>query len=197
MMSMNKYGKSRLYIIVRPIVSVLFKLIYHPKIVGKDLINIDDGIVLAGNHTSILDCLLLMSSTKREIHFLAKSELFTGFKSIIFSNMGLIPVDRSKKNPNALKDAVSYLNNNEVVLVFPEGTTEKGRGLMDFKIGAVKMANDSNKKIIPFVIHGKYNIFGKSIRLTFLDPMEVKSNLEYENDKLHKKIEAVLEENNI
>lgn len=197
MMDMNKYGKSRLYIVVRPIVKVLFKLVYRPKIVGADKIPKEKGVVLAGNHTSILDCLLLMSSTKREIHFLAKQELFKGIKGILFSNMGLIPVDRSRKNPEALKAANNYLNNNEIVLVFPEGTTEKGRGLMDFKIGAVKMANDSNKKIIPFVIKGKYKMFSTNISLSFLEPMSISDDLDKEIKKLRSVIKSTLEENNI
>lgn len=195
MMNMNKYGKSKLYIIVRPIVACLFKVLYHPKIIGKENIPSSGSIILAGNHTSILDCLLLMSSTKREIHFLAKKELFTGIKGIFFSNMGLIPVDRSKKNPEAIRSANNYLNNDEIVLVFPEGTTEKGRGLMDFKIGAVKMASDTNSKIIPFAINGKYKIFGQGVNITFLEPIEVKNDLESENKRLREIIKLTLKEN--
>ena len=88
---MNKYDRSLLYIIVRPIVNVLFKIVFHPHIEGLE--NIPDGACIeVGNHTSILDPLLLMSANKRELHFLAKKELFTGFKGILFSNLGLIPV---------------------------------------------------------------------------------------------------------
>lgn len=194
-MDMNKYGKSKLYIIVRPIVACLFKLLYHPKIIGKENILSSGGIILAGNHTSILDCLLLMSSTKREIHFLAKKELFTGIKGIFFSNMGLIPVDRSKKNPEAIRSANNYLNNDEIVLVFPEGTTEKGRGLMEFKMGAVKMASDTNSKIIPFAIKGKYKIFGPGVNIKFLEPIEINNDLESENKRLREIIKLTLKEN--
>lgn len=194
-MDMNKYGKSKLYIIVRPIAACLFKLLYHPKIIGKENILSSGGIILAGNHTSILDCLLLMSSTKREIHFLAKKELFTGIKGIFFSNMGLIPVDRSKKNPEAIRSANNYLNNDEIVLVFPEGTTEKGRGLMEFKMGAVKMASDTNSKIIPFAIKGKYKIFGPGVNIKFLEPIEINNDLESENKRLREIIKLTLKEN--
>lgn len=194
MMDMNKYGKSKLYIIVRPIAACLFKLLYHPKIIGKENIPSSGGIILAGNHTSILDCLLLMSSTKREIHFLAKKELFTGIKGIFFSNMGLIPVDRSKKNPEAIRSANNYLNNDEIVLVFPEGTTEKGRGLMEFKMGAVKMASDTNSKIIPFAIKGKYKIFGPGVNIKFLEPIEINNDLESENKRLREIIKLTLKE---
>ena len=53
------------------------------------------SVVLGGNHTSNLDCLLLISSTKRKIHFLAKDSLIKGKFGFIFKNMGIIPVNRS------------------------------------------------------------------------------------------------------
>ena len=49
---------SRLYIIVRPIVSFLFRLVFQPKIIGKEKIPKEGRIVLAGNHTHNLDCIL-------------------------------------------------------------------------------------------------------------------------------------------
>ena len=93
----NKCKESRFYKIVRPILKFLFLNIYRPKIIGSENIPKESRIILAGNHTNNFDCVLLMSSTKRCIHFLAKVELFKGFKKVIFSNLGLIPVDRSKK----------------------------------------------------------------------------------------------------
>ena len=84
---------SKLYVLVRPIISFLFKLFYRPTIVGKENIPSDGGVVLAGNHTNNFDCLLLLSSTKRPIHFLAKIELFRGIKKIIFANLGLMNLE--------------------------------------------------------------------------------------------------------
>lgn len=173
-----------LYKITRPFITFLFKIIYHPKIIGKNNIDKNSPLILAGNHTSILDCLLLISSTKRNIHFLAKKELWQGPKKIIFANMGLIPVDRSTKNPNALKEAEEYLKSNLVVGIFPEGTTEKGRGLLPFKPGAVKMAKDTKTKIVPFVISGHYKVFSKDLTIKFLKPFMVTGEIDAENEKL-------------
>ncbi len=173
-----------LYRIIRPIITCLFKFFFTPKIKGKENIPSNKGIILAGNHTSNLDCLLLMSSTKRPIHFLAKNELWRGLKKIIFANLGLIPVDRSRKNPEALKKAYEYLEEEKVIGIFPEGTTEKNRGLLPFKIGAVKMAKQTNSPIIPFVIKGKYHLFSKNLTIEFLKPLKVEEELEKENNKL-------------
>ena len=76
----NTKKESKLYIIVRPIIKILFKFFYNPKVIGDGNIPKEGKVILAGNHTNNFDCLMLMSSTKRCIHFLAKIELFRGFK---------------------------------------------------------------------------------------------------------------------
>lgn len=181
-----------LYQITRPIVTFIFKFLYKPTIIGIE--NIKEGkLVLAGNHTSILDCFLLMSTTKRNIHFLAKKELWSFPKSIIFAHMGLIPVDRSIHDKSALTSAYQYLNNEALVLVFPEGTTEKGRGLLPFKIGAVKMSLETESLLTPFVIKGEYKLFKHSISIEFLKPIKVNNNLSDENKRLEELIKSRLE----
>lgn len=192
----NKCKESKLYIIVRPIIKVLFKLLYTPKIIGSENIPKNGRIILAGMHTNNFDCLLLMSSTKRCIHFLAKKELWSGVKGIIFSNMGLIPVNRKEKDPNSLKLAEEYLINEKVIGIFPEGTTEKEKGvLLPFKIGAVKMAYDTNTMIVPFMIKGKYKLFSRDLKIVFGKPIKVeKSNLDEENSKLVNIINSMMED---
>ena len=192
---MKKFEDVLLYKITRPIITVLFRFLYTPKIIGTENIPKDGRVVLAGNHTNNFDCLLLISATKRNIHFLAKNELWKGVKKIIFSNMGLIPVDRTKHDHSALENAYGYLNNNKVVGIFPEGTTEKNRGLLPFKIGAIKIAYETNSSIIPFVITGNYRLFSKNLKIEFLKPMKLKTdNLTNENDKLYNLIKSKLEE---
>ncbi len=172
------------YKIIRPFITFIFKVFFTPKYEGLDNIPLTGRIILAGTHTNILDCLFVISSTKRNVHFLAKKELWNGPKKIIFSNLGLIPVDRKNKDHNALKMAEDCLENELLVGIFPEGTTEKGRGLLPFKIGAVKMAKDTNTKIVPFVIKGKYHLFSRNLKIKFLKPIKISGDLEKENKRL-------------
>ena len=102
---------SKLYRFLRPIIKFLTNTFIRPKYIGIENIPKEGRIILAGRHTSILDCFLLISATKRSVHFLAKKELWKGLKKILFANMGLIPVDRSKKDHNSLVKAEEYLNN--------------------------------------------------------------------------------------
>ena len=106
--------------------------------------------------------------------------------------MGLIPVDRSKKSHNSLVRAEEYLKNECLIGIFPEGTTEKGRGLLPFKIGAVKMAKDTNTKIVPFCITGKYRLFSKSLKIEFHKAITIKGDLDKENDKLRNIIKEMI-----
>lgn len=176
--------ESKFYLIIRPLIKVFTKVFIHPKYIGVDNIPKDGSIILAGNHTSILDPLVLISATKRNIHFLAKDELWKGPKRIIFSNLGLIPVNRREKDKFALKEAEKYLKFGMVIGIFPEGTTEKGRGMLPFKIGAVKMARDTNTRIVPFAITGSYN-FLKKLEVSFGKPIDMNNtDLEIENNNL-------------
>ncbi len=186
-----------LYRICRPIIRVIMILLYRPKYVGLNNIPKDGSLVLAGNHTNILDCWLLISSTKRTIHFLGKDSLSKGFKGLIFRNLGLIFVNRNIHDKQALNNAIDVLNEGKVIGIFPEGTINKSSDLtLPFKIGSVKMAHDTGSYLVPFVITGKFKIIGGKIRVEFLKPYKVEEDLTKENDKLKNLIEERLVANN-
>lgn len=188
--------ESRFYKVMRPIIKALVFIFLTPKCEGLENIPKTGKLILAGNHTSILDPFLIMSMTKRPIHYLAKKELFKGPKKIIFNNLGLIPVNRSIKDKTVLKNAKKYLDSDMVIGIFPEGTTEKGKGLLPFKIGTVKLAHDTNSQIVPFSITGKYKLFSRSLKIKFGKPINIKSNnLEKENENLRNTIKQMIKEN--
>lgn len=184
-----------LYKIVRPIIKIYMFLAYRPKYVGIDNIPSKGRVVLSGNHTNILDCWLIMSSTKRTVHFLGKDSLSKGFKGLIFKNLGVIFVNRKIHDKEALKKAKEVLNKDKVIGIFPEGTInrEKKEPTLPFKIGSVKMSYDTNSLLIPFVITGKYKLFNNNLKIEFLKPMKIKENLSEENDKLRNIINSRLE----
>lgn len=185
-----------LYRILLPLDKLFMKL-YKVKYIGQENIPSTGPIILAGNHTSNLDPLLLMSSTNRTIHFLAKIELFKGIKKHFFNKFGIIPVDRSKKNPEAIKKANEYLNNNNVIGIFPEGTINRtSKIILPFKKGAVIMAQETNTQIIPFSITGKYKFLKKSVTINFGKPYKVNKNSEKDIKILENKIIELIRSNN-
>ena len=183
------------YKIVKPITTFLFKILFRPTIKGIDNIPNDTSCVLAGNHTKWLDPIMLVAISKRQVHFLAKKSLFKGPIGLIVKGMGAIPVDRSIHDKNALNNAINELNNNCVIGVFPEGTINKGDNpTLPFKIGAVKMAHDTNSYLVPFIITGKYKLFRKKITVEFLPKRKISSNLTLENEKLEKTVASKIGE---
>lgn len=185
-----------LYKIVRPIITIFTKVAFRPIYIGLENIPKEGRVVLAGNHTNNLDCILLISSTKRIIHYLAKDSLIKGKFGPIFKGMGIIPVNRSIHDKNALKSAIMTLEEDKVIGIFPEGTINRTDDIiMPFKIGAVKMSKETNSNIVPFVITGEYKVFKKNITVEFLKPIEIKSdNLTEENNHLMDIISTKLEE---
>lgn len=174
-----------LYRITRPLIKVFMKIFFRPTYIGTELIPTDVNFILAGNHTSYLDPLLLMSSTNKTIHFLAKDSLAKGIKGLLFRSMGIIPVNRKIHDKNALKTAEEELLNKKVIGIFPEGTINRTKETtLPFKIGAVKMAQDTDTLLVPFTITGKYKLFRKSVVIEFYSPYKVKEDLTLENDRL-------------
>ena len=178
-----------LYKISRPVIRVLFNLFYKPTYIGRENIPPSGSFVLAGNHTSYLDPLLLMSASKRTIHFLAKDSLVKGVKGLVFKHMGIIPVNRKIHDKDALRNAKEALNNKKVIGIFPEGTINRTEDMtLPFKIGAVKMAKDTDTLLVPFTITNKYKLFRKSVTIEFYKPYKVVDELDIENNKLYKDI---------
>ncbi len=180
------------YKLFSPIVSLLFYFLFFPKVKGKENIPKKNGAILAGNHKTNFDCFMVILSTRRCVHFLAKAELFKlSFFNWFFNNSGLIPVYRNGKDKKALETAIDRLKNGELVGVFPEGKLNKNaqNSLLPFKIGAVKMAKETGCPIIPFTINGRYIPFAHSIEIVFGKPYFVEeNNLEEANKMLERKV---------
>ena len=185
--------EAKLYRVIRPFLKIFSKICLRPKFIGLENIPNKGPFVLAGNHTNILDSVVLTTITKRTIHFLAKDDLTKGFKKIIFNNMGIIPVNRKIHDSNALENAVKALNSGEIICVFPEGTINRTKDvIIPFKSGAVRMAHQTNTLIIPFTIKGKYKLFRKSITFEFYKPYEVSGDVKKDNENLMKIISTNL-----
>ena len=181
-----------LYWIVKIFGTPIFYILFRPKYINKNNIPKNGPVVLAGNHKSNFDCASLVCSTNRVVHFLAKKELLDTKLKFFFKGMGIIPVDRKNKNPEALKEAIRNLNNNKVIGIFPEGTTNKTNNIiMPFKYGTVKMASEANAYIVPFSITGEYKFFGK-LKITFGEAYKVSKDLEKENAILMNKVTSLI-----
>lgn len=182
------------YRLVRPLVTAFFCIVYRPTVIGKENIPKEKRVVLAGNHTNNMDCIGLIATNKRTVHFLAKDELLKSKFGFIFKAMGIIPVNRREKDHTALPMAIEELKKDHVIGIFPEGTFNRTEDvIMPFKIGAVKMATDADSVIVPFAIVGSYRPFHKGLKIIYDKPYAMScESLDLENAKLMDKVKSLL-----
>ena len=194
---MKKSKGSFGYRLLKPILGPIFKLYYHPKVIGKEEIPKEGPILIVGNHKHLYDQCLAIISTKRMIHYMAKKEYFDGKMRWFFKMVGCIPVDSSKKDDAATTSALEVLNDGGAIGLFPEGTRNKTEEfLLPFKFGAVSMASKTNATIVPFGITGDYKFRSKNLVMRFGTPFKVGDmDLETANKKLYEEVKSLMEEN--
>lgn len=186
------------YSLLTPIMRVLFRFYYNPKIINKEVIPKEGPILIVGNHKHIYDQCLTIMATKRVIHYMAKKEYFDGKMAWFFKLVGCIPVDRSIKDHNATDKALKVLNSGGAIGLFPEGTRNKTKDifLLPFKFGTVSMAKKTNATIIPFGLTGDYKFRSKNLTIRYGTPFKVgKMDLEDANKKLYEEVERLMREN--
>ena len=83
-------------------------------------------VILVGNHMGILDGPLMAILTRRPVHALTKTEMFSGPMGALLTAAGQIPVHRTQVDPRALRTALRVLGDGGVVGVFPEGSRGDG-----------------------------------------------------------------------
>lgn len=167
---MNKFYKF-IYAVLR----VLAGVFYPWRAMGNEKLPVSGGAVLCANHTSFLDpILLLMAATKkRQIHIMAKAELF---KIPVFGGilrrMGVIPVKRGMSDISAIKEGLRVLKNGELLLIFPEGTRVKDGQQADAHPGAIVLAGRADVPVMPVYIGAKKRMFRKTA-VVFGDPYKL------------------------
>lgn len=112
-----------LYLILRPIAILFFKILFRIKVFGKKNIPEKTGFILASNHKSYLDPVALGVASSRKLNFMARHDLFCNpLFSWVISTLGAFPVKRDSADLSALKEAMRRVKNGDVLVVFPEGS---------------------------------------------------------------------------
>ena len=196
---MTNYAKSNTgFKILSTILKPVFKFWYSPKLIGKENIPASGAIVVACNHKHLMDQCMVIVSTKRPIHYMAKSEYFENKKvAWFFKAAGCIPVNRNGKDTEAKDAATEVLQAQGALGIFPEGTRNKTEDLlMPFKFGAVSLAKKNNALVIPVGVSGDYKFRPKNLVARIGEPINVSEmDLEEANEKLHKAVETLILEN--
>jgi 1-acyl-sn-glycerol-3-phosphate acyltransferase len=123
------------------------------------------GVCFVSNHCGILDILLLFLTAGRPIGFIGKRELvFVPLINLWMLLLGGIFMDRNnpRKALSALKKGAAKLRRGDSLVIFPEGTRSRGRGLLPFKAGSFRLASDSGAVVVPVALTGSYEVFEKT-----------------------------------
>ena len=130
------------------------------------------GFVLAANHTSNFDpwALGIPLFPRRQLRFMAKSELFNPILKPILVGGGAFPVRRGDADVDAIHRAIELVEDGQIVVMFPEGTRRK-KGLRKkyearAHTGTARIALAANVPLVPAAIKG-------TDRLTRLGPLRV------------------------
>lgn len=148
-------GQSKvLYAVGRVICTPIFKLFYRYKPINNHTIPDKGGYILACNHLSFSDPVLLgLSQKKRRLFFMAKSDLFKNrFFSWLIRSLGAFPVDRGSGDNEAIKTGEDLIREGEIMTIFLEGGRSKTGELMRPRSGCALVAQQMQVPVVPACI---------------------------------------------
>lgn len=168
-------GQSKvLYLIGRAVCLPVMKVFYRYKIINKNSIPSEGAYIVASNHMSFSDPVLLGLGQKRRLFFMAKQELFKNklFAALI-RGLGAFPVERGAGDGKAIKTGEDLIKEGNVMTIFIEGGRTKTGELMRPRSGCALVAQQMQVPVIPVCItitgNPKYR-FAKRV-IHFCEPL--------------------------
>ncbi len=163
----EKKNRMLFYRALRFILVPFVKLLWRTEIVNvENYENFGSGLIVC-NHFSALDGIIPAPKMfKKELHVVIKTEAFDGTKiaSWFLPKMGGIPVHRGEADVNAVKSILNVLKADKQLLIFPEGTRNKGdyRVMGEFKDGAARFAIKAKKPLLPIFYYRPHKMFRRN-----------------------------------
>ena len=151
-----------MYTVLHAVVPPVAKLVWRPTVTGVENVPRTGAVILASNHLSFADSLVIPIVAPRKVHFLAKSDYFTGrgvkgaLQKAWFEGMGMLPVDRDdpKAALGSLDTALDVLRRGEAFGLYPEGTRSRDGRLYRGRTGVAHLALTAAVPVVPVGITG-------------------------------------------
>ena len=183
-----------LYRALHTIVPPVARAIWRPTVRGLENVPRTGPVILASNHLSFVDSLVIPILVPRKVVFLAKSDYFTGtgvrgaVSRAWFTGLGMLPVDRddSRAALASLDTALEVLGRGEAFGIYPEGTRSRDGRLYRGRTGVAHLALTAGCPIVPVGLTGTERVqpVGSSrprvvpITVEFGRPIEVAGRFE-------------------
>lgn len=162
-----------LYRFFRVLFRGYFTLVNRYEAVGAENIPQTGGVMLCANHISNWDPPLLGCGMERQVHFMAKAELFKVpvLKQVITA-FGAFPVNRGAGDRQSLRTALKVLEDGHCMGLFPEGRRSRTGEMGEGQTGVAFFAMRSDCAVVPVAIVGSYNPFRK-VRIIYGKPLDM------------------------
>ncbi len=149
------------YPLARLVLTLPTILIYRLRAIGLENVPRSGPLVLAPNHFSQMDHFFIGAYLRRQIRFMAKSQMFgPPVLTYIYKHGGVFPVRRGHRDEEAFKTAYTILDQGEMLLVYVEGGRSRSRNLGEPRPGIGRIALESGAPIVPVAIHGSAAVRG-------------------------------------
>jgi len=150
------------YALGRSLITPLARVIYRPRIEGKENVPRDGAVIFASNHLSFIDSIAIPVAAPRPVHFLAKSSYFEGtglsgkLSKTFFESIGAIPVRRGAGQAalDALDLQRQLLDEGLAVALYPEGTRSTDGRLYKGRTGVAFLALQTGAPVVPVGLIG-------------------------------------------
>ncbi|HAM26111.1 MAG TPA: 1-acyl-sn-glycerol-3-phosphate acyltransferase, partial [Microbacteriaceae bacterium] len=144
----------------------LARLIFRPRIIGRSNVPKTGAVILASNHLSFIDSVVITLVAPRSVSFLAKASYFTGagfrgwLSRAFFTGVGAIPVERGAGTAaqHALDSGLEVLGRGEAFSIYPEGTRSLDGRLYKGRTGVAWLALTSGALVVPVALTGTQDL---------------------------------------
>lgn len=152
--------------LTQKIIGKIINALFIRKIKGIEALPRDKAFILAANHCSYVDHLIINSTAmlhlNRIISFLAKKEHFAdGFQRLWHVWFRAIPIDRQAGGKKALKEAIKHLKKGGIIGIYPEGTRSLTGKMQTGKTGIARLALAAKIPVLPVGLIGTFKILPK------------------------------------
>src|SRR3954469_9603030 len=143
-----------MYGVVRMVLTPYLLLVHRARCIDSDKIPVEGPVIIAPNHFSFLDHFFVAAFIRREVHFMAKSQLFKRPMQFVYDHGGVFPVLRGRRDEEAFKTAHAVLGRGDVLVMYTEGGRSRSGELGEAKPGIGRLALESGATIVPTAIAG-------------------------------------------
>ncbi len=151
-----------IYEVLHSFVPPVAKALWRPDVRGLENVPPTGGVILASNHLSFADSVVIPIVVPRKVVFLAKSDYFTApglggaLQRAWFEGLGMLPVDREDTRAalTSLDTAMAVLARGEAFGIYPEGTRSRDGRLYRGRTGVAHLALTAGVPVVPVGLRG-------------------------------------------